>query len=61
MTSPEAKSGHIRLTSHPRGPARFPLRWDALLDNGEEAPSGAYFFRLATPEGDCTGRILLVR
>src|SRR5207253_5892452 len=31
MTSPEAKSGHIRLTSHPgsRGPARFPLHWGA--------------------------------
>ena len=31
MNSPEAKSGHIRLTSHPgsRGPARFPLRWGA--------------------------------
>ena len=31
MTSPEPKSGHIRLTSHPgsRGPARFPIRWDA--------------------------------
>ncbi len=29
MTSPEAKSGHIRLTSHPgsRGPARFPVNW----------------------------------
>ncbi len=31
MTSPEAKSGHIRLTSHPgsRGPARFPIHWGA--------------------------------
>jgi GTP cyclohydrolase II len=29
--TPEPKSGHIRLTSHPgsRGPARFPLHWGA--------------------------------
>jgi GTP cyclohydrolase II len=30
-STPEAKSGHIRLTSHPgsRGPVRFPLHWGA--------------------------------
>jgi len=44
---------------HPAGVNR--VKWDGRTDEGREAPSGAYFYRLTGPEKALTDKMMLVR
>ena len=39
----------------------FEFTWDGLDDSGREVPAGMYLFRLTTPSGEATGRVVVAR
>ncbi|MBT5712019.1 hypothetical protein HOI71_13310, partial [Candidatus Poribacteria bacterium] len=43
---------------HDRGRAAY---WDGRNDLGEHAPSGVYFYRLESPAGSATGRMVIAK
>jgi hypothetical protein len=42
-------------------PGRYTVHWYGLDDNGRELPSGTYFYRLRTIEGNLTRKMTLLR
>ena len=42
-------------------PGRNPVFWNGRGDGGQAVPSGIYFYRLTTPSGRMTGKMLLCR
>jgi flagellar hook assembly protein FlgD len=43
----------------PKGPQQ--ASWDGTDDGGRSVPPGVYFYRLVTPEGSHTRRMVMVR
>ena len=37
------------------------LRWDGVMENGRTAPSGVYFFKLHSPDGDGAKRLVFMK
>lgn len=49
------------LTEGPRDAGRHELTWDGCDDGGRRAGAGVYLLRLTTPDGDRTGRMVMLK
>ena len=49
-----------RLESPPAAPGKQTLAWDGLDADGDPASPGVYLYRVETPDGERTGRLLVI-
>ena len=58
----DSRGARVRtLVDRPLPGGLHQSRWDGCDERGQEVASGVYFYRLATPEAQLVGRMLLVR